>query len=146
MTPVHQEVLDGRRGDCVRACFATLLDLPLDQVPNFSEVSFGVASSPHAQLQAIYHWLRPQGLDLWETHTPDPFDPAWGYGEEYDERYVIASGPSMMFEGSKHVVVAERYLSVDDQAWRARFVHDPNPAGKFIAHAERYMHLVRRPV
>lgn len=150
MTPVHQEILCNRRGDCLRACIASILDRPLDHVPNFSEPArsqldpIWMRGNGMAQVEAMYHWLRPQGLDLYETSSPDPFDPDWGYGEEYDPSFVIASGPSMMFAGSKHVVVAERYLSVDDQAWRARFVHDPNPCGKFIAQAESYLHLLRR--
>lgn len=35
MIPVDQEIVDPGKGDCLRACYASLLELPLDAVPNF---------------------------------------------------------------------------------------------------------------
>jgi len=34
---VHQTIIDTVRGDCERACVATILALPIEDVPNFSE-------------------------------------------------------------------------------------------------------------
>lgn len=45
MTPVDQSILSGdplgRPGDCLRACVATILDLPLRSVPHFLEPDVG---------------------------------------------------------------------------------------------------------
>ena len=142
MTPVHQEIVDPRLGDCVRACFASLMDLPLQDVPNFSALPTRQMWM-HAQVQGMYHWLRPQGLDILEWSEPDPL-PEDVYGDEPFHPYVIASGPSATFPDSRHVVIAERYWDEERSRWRARFVHDPNPAGRFIPHATDYLHIFRR--
>jgi hypothetical protein len=35
MTGINQEILEYGRGDCLRACVASVLDLPIHEVPNF---------------------------------------------------------------------------------------------------------------
>lgn len=35
MIPIDQEFVGGGHGDCLRACYASLLELPIDAVPNF---------------------------------------------------------------------------------------------------------------
>lgn len=35
MTPVYQTIFDDKRGNCMQACTASILDLPLESVPNF---------------------------------------------------------------------------------------------------------------
>ena len=35
MIPVYQTIVSIEDGDCTRACLASILDLPIDAVPNF---------------------------------------------------------------------------------------------------------------
>lgn len=35
MTPVHQTIFDNISGNCLQACVASVLDLPIEKVPNF---------------------------------------------------------------------------------------------------------------
>jgi hypothetical protein len=37
MNKVYQTIIDKKKGNCMQAAFASLLDLELDQVPNFKE-------------------------------------------------------------------------------------------------------------
>lgn len=75
MTPVDQRVFaqtEGDVGDCLSACIATLLDLPLDEVPVF-------VASPTWYCDCV-RWLDARGLALillhfspgtWPWHPPD---------------------------------------------------------------------------
>ncbi len=37
MIPVQQTILNSVNGDCLRACIASILDLPIEAVPNFMD-------------------------------------------------------------------------------------------------------------
>lgn len=37
MIPVYQTITGGKNSDCVRACIASLLELDIDEIPNFIE-------------------------------------------------------------------------------------------------------------
>ena len=58
MTPVDQRVLDhdparGRFGDCLRACVASVLELPYEAVPQFAVADDWV--------ERLQEWLAPRG-------------------------------------------------------------------------------------
>lgn len=115
MTPVDQTTFgDGRNGtepgDCFRACVASVLDVPIGEVPNF------VAEA--AWFRALLDWLAPRGL--WFVSmpaTPAPWIP--------DGVHYIASGPAP--RGVSHAVVMSDGL----------LVHDPHPSRDGLLSVER---------
>jgi hypothetical protein len=72
------------RGDCVRACIASVLELPIEEVPFLTNF---VAFEP---------WLRKRGL-RYSWSWPGFVEDGWTY---------IAGVPSLNHFGSWHVVVA----------------------------------------
>lgn len=72
MIPIKQTVLhdpaNGKIGNCLSAVLASILHIPIEDVPNFQD--------PHNWLRDLNKWLRPHGLgyinyedyDLWTNH------------------------------------------------------------------------------
>ena len=92
MIEQEQRVVDDTAGDCFAACLASILEVPLEQVPN-----------PHG-----HDWMHVLDRWLWETrrlaavlvHADDT--KLWSYPGKV---LAIASIPSAMFEGKTHAVV-----------------------------------------
>ena len=87
-------------GDCFRACVASLLDLPLEDVPHFA--TFGVEGG---WLLECRRWLKERGLTIIFTDEPPPAG-----------CLAIASGPTP--RGAEHAVVVRGQ----------ELVHDPHPS------------------
>ena len=60
MIPVRQRITGWPYGECVRACYASILRLPIDEVPRFDPAALG----GREQIDAERSWLRALGLDL----------------------------------------------------------------------------------
>ena len=80
MKPVLQ-TLDGPRGDCFLACLASILELPLGELPDFQALLPGFSEGPQAWgarfLSGVNGWLATFGLAYFELNTapdslPDP--------------------------------------------------------------------------
>jgi hypothetical protein len=56
MKPVFQTIIDSKRGNCLSAGLASVLELPIEQVPNF------IADHGEDFQKAVNDWLAPQGL------------------------------------------------------------------------------------
>lgn len=57
MKPVHQSITNIPQGDCLPACIASILEVPLESVPNFC------AEKPHEHWFArLSVWLQGQGM------------------------------------------------------------------------------------
>lgn len=84
------------RGDCVRACIASILDVPLKSLPN-----------PHGNWHAGWHdALSPLGFSMVEIDVRQWFPPGlW-----------IAQVPSLNLRACSHVLVAQ-----NDE-----LIHDPS--------------------
>ncbi len=117
MKPVDQQAND----DCVRACAASLLELPLEEVPHF--VAIGGSSWRFHFIQ----WLAQRGFGFLEI----PFERlgrdsiAW-YGGHY-----IVSGTSPRQPGGpmQHAVVFKDYsLAHDPHPSRAGLIGEPKLA------------------
>jgi hypothetical protein len=66
MVPVEQTILAPPKGDCFRACIASILELPIEEVPN---------PAPEDHWWKAWHgWLLPLGLQLveWSPAKDEP--------------------------------------------------------------------------
>ena len=104
MKPVDQIVLSGPESDCLRACVASILEMALEEVPNFAEEEDWVG--------ALDRFLQPLGLQ----HIPlDAGDAGKVANDWAPGGYYIAVGRT----------VRERYHAV--VAHQGQVVHDPYP-------------------
>ena len=125
MTPVDQTIMGVPLGDCYRACIASILDLPLDDVPNFYEDERG-------QTQAAIEWLSSRGLWLWIVPNNDSVMSGRLSNDDnvMPEGFCIANGPGA--RGCLHSVV-----------WRhGKVVHDPSPSRAGLCEVYWYEFLI----
>jgi len=121
MTPVQQVISEDGRGDCLRASIASILDLPLEEVPNFIE-----DKTKHPIHESAREWLAARGKRMVCVRFRDAaaLDGAYGYGVET----VVLMGESHSLSANgdrkRHAVVG-----VAD-GYGFRVVHDPDPNGK----------------
>lgn len=120
MTPILQTIFDNNKGDCLRACVASLLDLNADKVPNFME---------HDDwFSAFYGYLTSSGYAYTGIQKPKKaiqLSPGVN-------GYYIGSINSLNFPGRTHVVI---FKGLD-------FVHDPTISeNKFNGNIEDVLHF-----
>lgn len=116
MTPVDQIFFDEERGDCLRACVASMLDLPIGDVPNFAELEYFVG---------LEKWLTGRGLAFFQVRFVGQLDcaRAW-FG--YSDFPVLAWGfsprqnPDGTHKGHAVVAMADGY--------GLKTIHDPHPS------------------
>ena len=122
MNKVMQRVSDQGRGDCLTACLATLMDLTIDEVPNFRAMA---ADHPSDDQSIFYErWLKPRGLKLiwiWDYHTSLHWIHLAG-------THCIFTMPSQRFEGGQHAVVG--CFEGDRSMVKLTILHDPSPWNK----------------
>lgn len=103
MTPVDQQYLKGNPegipGDCVRACVASILDLPIEEVPHFVQLH-----DQEWQL-AMIDWCEERGIVA-----------TWKQGISRDHWPYMVCGPSP--RSGRHACV---YQS-------GALLHDPHPS------------------
>lgn len=114
MKPVNQTIVSVKDGDCTRACLASILDLPIDAVPNFMRFGAGWFNIFWAFIRALgykYHgtgWVKSKEKPCGHVLSKSP----------NIRGYVIASVPSRTFPNVGHSVVMNL---------KGLVVHDPNP-------------------
>jgi len=126
MGPVHQTTFgdggDGSEpGNCMSACLASLLDLPVSEVPNFA------ALGPLGYWDGMQRWLAGRGLYLFELKSAPCHTP----GAPEDLNY-IASGKSS--RGLLHAVVMRE----------GQIAHDPHPSGAGLAEEPTRFYIIGR--
>jgi hypothetical protein len=123
MTPVDMRQL-GERGDCMRACLASILDLPLDDVPDF--VNEGDPAFWFGRAQS---WLRPQGKRMvWVDPSIAPF-------VNVDEAVLhIKVG----FANRASIALNETHAVV---GLGETIVHDPHPSRAGLAEVREFFFL-----
>ncbi len=114
MTPVFQTGMDLQAGDCLAACAASLLDLPLSAVPNFA-----VADEDWWH-PSFCGWAEERGLLVQCASLPGEAKRLPPPGT-----LCIVGGQSPRLQ-ALHAVVMER----TEAGWR--LVHDPHPSGAGI--------------
>ena len=120
MKPVDQTIFydpsvgpKGQRGNCLQAVIASLLELPLEEVPHF----VGDDLDHDGDNNLEWHWwkrlldfLKSKGYQLYvimDVKTRDGLEP---------DEYYLASGPSYRGQGIHHVVIYQG----------DKMVHDPH--------------------
>ena len=124
MTPLHQTIIYGGtepgkvRGNCWQTVIASVLDLPLDEVPHFVDVD----ERFHTEnwFEYTWNWLNARGYQL--ERIPRHL---------YTNEYYFVSGPSP--RGNWYHVVIYR---------NGKMVHDPHPEGTGIL-AEHCFEVIR---
>ncbi|NMC52511.1 MAG: hypothetical protein GYA48_02615 [Chloroflexi bacterium] len=106
MKPVLQTIFAPPNGNCLQACIASILELPLEEVPNFMQY-------PNQWLPRYEHFLRARNLQpvylrFENGQTPD-FEP-WGY------HLITVKSPRGPYD---HSLVG----------FQGKPVHDPFPGG-----------------
>lgn len=111
MKPVRQTVFGNHKGNCFAACVASILELRLDEVPNFA------CQKPwEAKMNA---WLHERGLHSLTCH----FVPVEGESEVVIPElrgYYIVSGTSPRATEDEHFLHSVVYLDGER-------CHDPHP-------------------
>jgi len=108
MKPVNQTVVDPVIGDCHRAVVASLLELDIDQVPNF--IKFG-----NNWFDVYWYFLYSMGL---KYKGQTNITKRKLYKKDSINGYFDATVKSKTFEGVLHGVVIDM---------KGVVVHDPNP-------------------
>lgn len=104
------QTVTGRGGNCMSACLASILELPIAAVPNFFDLA---PDEPGPWWKAVRDWLRPHGFGIITL----AFEDAKLWDELSLDGFHIVSGPSPRLEGAHHSTV-----------WHSgRMVHDPHP-------------------
>jgi hypothetical protein len=131
MKPVDQTILPTEgvpmRGNCFAACLASLLELPLEEVPHVME---------HDNWrERTNEWLATLGLGLIEVRI-DVEEPALFLLPQ--NMWLIATGTTRRHESRLHSVVGQSIAG--GCMWQ--YVHDPHPDKTFLTRASHLMWLV----
>ena len=111
MKPVMQTIMDNKKGDCFRACVASIFELPIEEVPNFVDVP---TDSKHGWWPAVIQFFVERGYYPLPFEIGDFTSGGWALPEGYQ----IISGESPRGNWD-HAVVAKD----------GKIVHDPHPEG-----------------
>jgi hypothetical protein len=117
MHQVYQTNTTPDRGDCLSACLASLLEIPIESVPAFRAQH----TNPDGMMCAVRAWLQRRFhlglLTIW----PKPGQIL----RTTPNLECMAGGNSGNVEGCMHAVVGK----MDAQGGKFILTHDPNPAG-----------------
>ncbi len=115
MKPVTQTTFGDKRGNCYAACIASLLEIPLDGVPNFCFE----AKSESRWMNEVQDWLKEQGWGIAMMLFPklDSIKETIYVGMFPKDCHYIISGKSP--RGLLHSVIGRD----------GKIVHDPHPDG-----------------
>ncbi len=103
MKPVNQTKMTPPDGNCFAACVASILELPLKEVPNY-------ITTEGTWWGKWNKWLKPRGLYLLEVAKGNPET------EEFVKGYHIITGSSFSGDWNHSVV-----------GFNGEIVHDPSP-------------------
>lgn len=137
MKPVDQEIISKGDGDCFSACLASLLEIPLAQVPKFRRDY----PEPQDMMPPAREWLaKSYGFSLISLQMEDRDSDFMGSDIRIigamEETPCIAGGKSPNFENCNHAVVG-----TVDGLGNFTMTHDPSPAKKGIIGFPKHIYL-----
>lgn len=113
---VDQTIFADGKGNCLAACVASILDLPIEAVPNFAESGY---------FDGLHQWLGERGLKGVSVRFPDA-DAAARVYVGYSDDLILMWGDSPRLDASGkrkgHAVVGVAY------GYGFRAIHDPHPS------------------
>jgi len=110
MKPVYQTDITKTTGNCFSACVASILEVPVEKVPNF------LASGN--MKEGVEKWFSERGLYFLTVGPPPGREP------EFPVHYIVIGWASHKKE-FKHSVIG----------YRNKIVHDPTPKGEGLSKA-----------
>jgi hypothetical protein len=123
MTPVYQTIIDPISGNCMQAAYATLFDLPIEDVPNFVAPEhyqrWGFVLRDFLErlgYKEITHLYSHSEYDQWKLERVKDFDGVNGYF--YASVHSPKFNPDGKHGGPGHAVIVDKNLNI---------VWDPNP-------------------
>ncbi len=122
MKPIHQTKFGVEEGNCFQACIASILEIPIEDVP-------GRQGTTEDEDRAIRDWLREQyGMGFACTSVARDWD--W-----------VPPGYSILVGASPRGYWHHTVVCLDGE-----MVHDPHPDGTFVtSRAEWYVFTVLDP-
>lgn len=128
MTPVMQTLVHPDKGNCMQAAIASLLDMDLEQVPNWVEL-------PDDDWQMEFlNWLWRNGYEFHGEMPGSYIDSITDYTQGV-RGHVVVKGTSNYPKG--HMVV----YRVD-----GKLSHDPSPAGRGVYEVQGFWMIEPREV
>ena len=129
MSPVHQQIICPNRGDCMSACLASLMDMPIEAVPKFMAEEFDRNPNKDRAYRerdahyAMLDWLHSSGYAYTTIGWKSLSD--W---RGLKDLHLIASVPSQKFPGVNHaVIIGWKSFENVNRAYEWYVAHDPNP-------------------
>jgi hypothetical protein len=116
MKKVYQTIIDSEKGNCMQAAIASLLDLELNDVPNFIE--FVEDGNWHTTMYGFLHDKGYRMCSIYKERKSTDFLIKVTHFDGGVDGYFYASVPSQTFDGVSHAVIVDKDLNI---------VHDPNP-------------------
>ncbi len=141
MTPIDQNIYSdkekGIAGNCLQACIASMLDLPLDSVPHFMQ------DFPDNPWIAAKKWIKEQGYIVFSfcTTAASVLDSLYIEGvcqniqgtECFVPRYCILSGPGP--RGVNHAVIGQA------NGYGVKIIHDPHHSREGLLDGHRWVYF-----
>lgn len=105
----QQLVTGNKRGDCFRACLANILEIPIEQVPNYYSRAWYLKTQ---------RFLRQYGLSL-----------MWDKNKIWYDGYWIASVKSLNYKDTYHAIVMDGQCVFFDPSKKKKYEEGENLLG-----------------
>lgn len=124
MTPVFQTIISKTNGNCMQAAYASILDMDLDDVPNFTGTPDNSRNNADTR---VNKWLKSIGLSkirlsMYDETMRSQIIRSLDFTES---KHFLASVPSQAFDCG-HLVVCK----MSEEIMKIVVAHDPNPNNK----------------
>lgn len=130
-----QTVFEDGKGDCLRACVASVLGLQVEDLPNFAECGF---------FDGLVKWLDASGMRVIQVRFSDPehLKSAWFDYSFTDPCIMWGDGPRFKADGRRkqHAVVGMA------KGYGCEILHDPHPSRDGLHACYGVMWLVPKAV
>ena len=122
MEPVDQTIFGNTNGNCFPACLASILEIPLDTIPNF-------CATPGDWIRAANKWMSTYGLCILEWDLAED-GALCGMNGLADGAWVVISGKSPRGD-FLHAVVGRYRDDEELGTHKLEYVHDPHPSRSY---------------
>lgn len=133
MITIDQTIFEDGKGNCLAACVASVLELPIDEVPNFAEMGF---------FEGLYRWLEGRNLRPITVRFSEAKHCASAFFE-YSDEPLIMWGDSPRFANGGHRKMHAVVGAPD--GYGLKLIHDPHPSREGLhGHPTGCMWIVKK--